>query len=82
MTAKPVIPTRLAKQDVEDELTHYFVAEGSEKAALGFIAEIEQAYTHLAKHPNIGLSPLRVRAGHPKPALMVSRSLPASDLLH
>ena len=54
MTAKPVIPTRLAKQDVEDELTHYFVAEGSEKAALGFIAEIEQAYRHLAKHPNIG----------------------------
>ncbi|HDR9511790.1 plasmid stabilization protein [Burkholderia cepacia] len=54
MTAKPVIPTRLAKQDVEDELTHYLVDEGSEKAGLGFIAEIEQAYAHLAKHPNIG----------------------------
>ncbi|MFX1767802.1 type II toxin-antitoxin system RelE/ParE family toxin [Paraburkholderia sp. A1RI-2L] len=54
MTAKPVIPTRLARQDVEDELTHYLVDEGSEQAALGFIAEIEQAYAHLAKHPNIG----------------------------
>ncbi len=54
MTAKPVIPTRLAKQDVEDELTHYLVDEGSQQAALGFIAEIEQAYTHLTKHPNIG----------------------------
>jgi toxin ParE1/3/4 len=54
MTAKPVIPTRLARQDVEDELTHYLVDEGSERAALGFIAEIEQAYAHLAEHPNIG----------------------------
>jgi toxin ParE1/3/4 len=54
MTAKPVIPTRLARQDVEDELTYYLVDEGSEQAALGFIAEIEQAYARLAKHPNIG----------------------------
>ncbi|TDG03228.1 type II toxin-antitoxin system RelE/ParE family toxin [Paraburkholderia guartelaensis] len=54
MTAKPVIPTRLARGDVEDELTFYLVDEGSEHAALGFIAEIEQAYAHLAKHPNIG----------------------------
>ncbi|MEX3953118.1 type II toxin-antitoxin system RelE/ParE family toxin [Paraburkholderia sp. EG287B] len=54
MTAKPVKPTRLATRDVEDELTHYLVEEGSEKAALGFIAEIEQAYAHLAKHPHIG----------------------------
>lgn len=54
MTAKPVIPTRLARQDVEDELTYYLVDEGSEQAALGFIAEIEHAYAHLAKHPNIG----------------------------
>jgi toxin ParE1/3/4 len=54
MTAKPVIPTRLARQDVEDELTYYLVDEGSEQAALGFIAEIEQAYVHLAKDPNIG----------------------------
>jgi toxin ParE1/3/4 len=54
MTAKPVIPTRLAKQDVENELTHYLVGEGSQQAALGFIAEIEQAFMRLAKHPNIG----------------------------
>jgi toxin ParE1/3/4 len=54
MTAKPVIPTRLARQDVEDEVTHYLVDEGSEQAALGFIAEIGQAYAHLSKHPNIG----------------------------
>lgn len=54
MTARPVIPTRLAQQDVEDELTHYLLDEGSESAALGFIAEIEQAYSHLARHPSTG----------------------------
>ena len=54
MRAKPVIPTRLARQDVEDEVTHYLVDEGSEQAALGFIAEIEQAYERLSKHANIG----------------------------
>ncbi|WP_341868462.1 type II toxin-antitoxin system RelE/ParE family toxin [Paraburkholderia dipogonis] len=55
MTARPVIPTRLAQQDVEDELTRYLVDEGSESAALGFISEIEQAYAHLAKPPAPGL---------------------------
>jgi toxin ParE1/3/4 len=54
MTGKPVIPTRMAQQDVEDELTHYLMDEGSEQAALGFIDEIEQAYERLAKHRNIG----------------------------
>jgi toxin ParE1/3/4 len=54
MTAKPVIPTRMAEQGVEDELTHYLVDEGSERAALGFIDEIEHAYERLAKHPNVG----------------------------
>ena len=54
MRAKPVIPTRMAVQDVETELTHYLVDEGAEQAALGLIAEIEQAYARLAKHPNIG----------------------------
>jgi toxin ParE1/3/4 len=56
MRAKPVIPTRLARQDVEDEVTDYLVDEGSEHAALGFIAGIESAYARLARHPNIGSS--------------------------
>lgn len=54
MTVKSVIPTRLATQDVEDELIHYLVSEGSEQAALGFVAAIEQAYAHLAQHPSMG----------------------------
>lgn len=35
-------------------MTHYNVDEGSQEAALGFIAEIEQACQRLSKHPNIG----------------------------
>ncbi|MFP3571257.1 type II toxin-antitoxin system RelE/ParE family toxin, partial [Paraburkholderia sp. SIMBA_030] len=35
-------------------MAHYFGDESSEQAALGFIAEIEKAYAHLAKHPNTG----------------------------
>ena len=54
MTAKTVIRTRQATQDVENEVTYYLVDEGSEQAALGFIAEIEQAYAQLGKHPSIG----------------------------
>jgi toxin ParE1/3/4 len=54
MRAKPVIPTRLARQDVEGEVTYYLVDEGSERAALGLIAEIEQAYERVGKHLNIG----------------------------
>jgi toxin ParE1/3/4 len=30
------------------------VHAGSEQAALGFVAEIEQAYARLSRHPNIG----------------------------
>jgi toxin ParE1/3/4 len=54
MSGKPIIPTRLARQDVESEVTHYLVDEGSEQAALGFIAQIEKAYGHLTRHPHVG----------------------------
>ncbi|GAB7523852.1 type II toxin-antitoxin system RelE/ParE family toxin [Paraburkholderia sp. 2C] len=54
MSSKPVIPTRMAEQDVEHEVTHYLVDEGSEQAALEFITEIEKAYGRLAKHPHVG----------------------------
>lgn len=54
MSGKPVIPTRMAAQDVENEVTWYLVDQGSEQAALGFIAEIEKSYERLAKHPHAG----------------------------
>ena len=50
---KPVIPRERANQDV-DELIAYDLAEGSERAALGFIDALEQAYAHIGRHPATG----------------------------
>jgi toxin ParE1/3/4 len=54
MTAKTVIRTHQATQDVERELGNYVIQEGLQQAALAFIAEIEQAYARIGKHPHIG----------------------------
>ena len=53
MRAKPVIPRALARQDVDEAITHY-LGEGAEQAALGFIDALEQAYTHIGRHPAAG----------------------------
>jgi toxin ParE1/3/4 len=51
--AKPVIPRELANRDVDDAVDHYLSA-GSEKAALGFIEDLERAYAHIGRHPATG----------------------------
>lgn len=53
MKAKPVIPREAAHRDV-DEAVEYYLAEGSEQAALGFIDALEQAYGHIGRHPATG----------------------------
>ena len=53
MTAKPVIPRALARQDVEDALA-YYLSEGAPAAALGLIDALEQAYAHIGRHPATG----------------------------
>ncbi len=53
MKAKPVVPRELANRDVDEALA-YYLDEGSEKAALGFIGELQAAYTHLGRHPATG----------------------------
>ncbi len=55
MTAKPVIPRDRAVRDVEEIIDQY-LAEGSERAALGFIDALERAYTHIGEHPATGSS--------------------------
>ncbi|MDR1227902.1 MAG: type II toxin-antitoxin system RelE/ParE family toxin [Azoarcus sp.] len=55
MKAKPVIPRALAKQDVEETVGYYLSVE-AEQAALGFIDALEQAYTHIGRHPATGAS--------------------------
>lgn len=53
MKAKPVIPRVLACRDV-DEAIGYYLDEGAEEAALGFVDALEQAYTHISRHPGTG----------------------------
>ena len=53
MKAKPVIPRELANRDVDDAVDHY-LDDASEKVALGFVDELEHAYTHIGRHPSTG----------------------------
>lgn len=53
MKAKPVIPRGLANRDV-DEAIDYYLSEGAEQAALGFIDALEQAYAQLSRHSATG----------------------------
>lgn len=53
MKSKPVVPRELAKRDVEEIIEHY-LDEHAVQAALGFIAALEQAYAHIARHPATG----------------------------
>ncbi len=53
MRAKPLVPREQAQQDVEDALAYYMV-EGAEVAAFGFIDALEQAYANISRHPATG----------------------------
>ncbi|MFM8769945.1 MAG: type II toxin-antitoxin system RelE/ParE family toxin, partial [Rubrivivax sp.] len=53
MKATPVVPREQAKQDVEDALA-YYMSEGAEAAALGFVDALEKAYAHISRHPVTG----------------------------
>lgn len=55
MTPKPVVPRAAAVRDAEEALAHY-LGEGELQAALGFVDELEAAYTHIAKYPASGSS--------------------------
>jgi toxin ParE1/3/4 len=53
VTAKPVVPRELANRDIDDAIA-YYLSEGAEQAALGFIDALEQAYAHISRHPATG----------------------------
>ena len=53
MRVKPVIPREQANRDIDEALGHY-LSEGAEAASLGFIDTLEQAYSHIARHPATG----------------------------
>jgi len=53
MKAKPVVAREQASRDVDEALT-YDLAEGSPKAAMGFIDALEKAYTDIGRHAASG----------------------------
>lgn len=53
MKSKPVIARERAVRDV-DEAIAYYLGEGADHAALGFIDALEDAYLRIGRHPNSG----------------------------
>ncbi|MDP3135974.1 MAG: type II toxin-antitoxin system RelE/ParE family toxin [Burkholderiaceae bacterium] len=53
MKAKKVVPRGQANRDI-DEAIAFYLTENAEKAALGLIDALEQAYTHIGRHPGTG----------------------------
>ncbi len=55
MKAKPVVPRAQSSRDVDEAIAYYLAeGEGSEQAAMGFVDALEQAYTHIGRHPATG----------------------------
>ena len=53
MKVKPIVPRELANHDV-NEIIAYYLGESAEQAAYGFIDALEEAYTHIGRHPATG----------------------------
>lgn len=53
MRFKPLIPRKLANRDV-DKAIAWHPGEGAEQTAPGFIDSLEQAYSHIGRHPATG----------------------------
>jgi toxin ParE1/3/4 len=64
VTVKPVVPRLQVNRDV-DEAIAYYLAEASDRVALGFVDALEQAYRHIARHPTSGSSRYAVELNLP-----------------
>ena len=53
MKAKAVVPREQANRDIEEALA-YYLGEDAGRAALGFIAALEQACAHISRRPAAG----------------------------
>jgi len=53
VTRKPVVPREQASRDI-DRAIAWYLDEGSERAALGFVDALEHAFEHIARHPGTG----------------------------
>ncbi len=55
---RPFVPRERASRDI-DEAIVYYLGEDAGPAALGFIDALEQAYSHISRHPASGSPPTR-----------------------
>jgi toxin ParE1/3/4 len=76
---KPVVPRAQADRDVNDAVA-YCLNEDSERAALGFVDALEQAYGHISRHPATG-SPRYAHELNLPGLRFWPIALPLSDLL-
>lgn len=53
MKTKPVVPRERAHRDALEAID-YYLDQGSEPAALGFIEALQQAYRHISRQPASG----------------------------
>jgi toxin ParE1/3/4 len=53
VTAKPAVLRQSAERDIEAAIAWY-LSEGGEKPALGFIRSLEQSLGHITRHPASG----------------------------
>jgi toxin ParE1/3/4 len=53
MRVRPVVPRAQARRDIEEAIAHD-LAEDSAQAAMGFVDALEQAFTHIGRHPAAG----------------------------
>ena len=53
MKVKPVVPREQALRDVEDTV-EYYLGEGAESAAIGFVDALERVYGDIGRRPAIG----------------------------
>ena len=54
MKAKPVVPRRLAQQDMDEAIKHYLDVDASAAAALGLIDDLERSLFHISRNPGTG----------------------------
>jgi len=53
VSPKRIVPRERANRDIA-EAVDYYRSEAGEKAALGFVRALEQAFRHIARHPAAG----------------------------
>jgi toxin ParE1/3/4 len=64
MSAKPVVPRARAVDDT-NEIIDFYLSEGAERAALGFVDALQEAYDHISAYPATGSLRLSFELGLP-----------------